>query len=85
MDTYGYLYKENFYPTHPSINLLARDDDTGGNFQFKLTVSLEAQIRYTLVVTTVRTNVTGLYSVAASGPDDVRFISINAVATTTSK
>jgi len=85
MDTYGYLYKGNFYPLNPSINLLARDDNNGGNFQFKLTASLEADVTYTLVVTTVYTNVTGPFSVVVSGPDFVTFIPINTVTTTTSK
>jgi hypothetical protein len=85
MDTYGYLYSGTFYPLDPSVNLLAQDDDTGGNFQFELTAFIEAGVPYTLVVTTHYTNVNGPFSVVAYGLDDVIFIPINAVTTTTSE
>jgi hypothetical protein len=85
IDTHGFLYNGTFYPLNPSVNLLARDDDTGGRMQFKLTAFLVGGVAYTLVVTTHGTNVIGPFSVVVSGPDHVTFIPINAVTTTTSK
>ncbi len=85
MDTYGYLYGGNFYPLNASFNLFEQDDDSGDNKQFELTYYLVADLAYTLVVTTYDPNVNGPFSVVAFGPDNVTFIPINAVKTTTSE
>jgi hypothetical protein len=63
IDTYGYLYNENFYRTSPSLYLIASDDDGNGNGQFKLNVNLQAGTRYILVVTTFKAGVTGAFTV----------------------
>lgn len=79
IDTYGYLYQGNFYPSYPSLNVLEDDDDTGGNSQFQLTSFLRTDLTYILVVTTFSENITGPFSVVASGPDNVNFIPINKI------
>jgi hypothetical protein len=71
MDTYGYLYKDNFNPNIPYINVLAQNDGDCDNDQFMFTVALESNITYILVVTTYYSDITGAFSVVASGPKNV--------------
>jgi hypothetical protein len=71
IDTYGYLYKDTFKPLNPSTNLLARDDDSNGRFQFKLTTCLRANTTYVLVVTTFPQNTVGRFSIFVSAPNNV--------------
>jgi len=42
--TYDYLYQGNFYPTAPQYNIVESDDDSSGNNQFGLTVTLRSDI-----------------------------------------
>ncbi|CAF4055885.1 unnamed protein product, partial [Rotaria sordida] len=51
-DTYGSMYVTNFDPFNPLSNLLAYNDDDGPNEQFSLTVTLQPESSYILVVTT---------------------------------
>ena len=39
---YGYLYINNFDPLNPSSNLIASDDNSGGNQQFQFTIALQS-------------------------------------------
>ena len=71
IDTYGYLYQGNFYPSSPSINLISSDDDGAGSRQFQLTSNLQSNIKYILVFTTYDERITGQFNIIASGPDDV--------------
>ncbi|CAF3944088.1 unnamed protein product [Rotaria sp. Silwood2] len=73
MDTYGYMYRSSFDASTPSSNLLASDDDSGGNGQFQLTVYLTSGTTYILVVTTYIPGVVGPFSIIASGPAIVVF------------
>jgi hypothetical protein len=77
IDTYGYIYQYYFDPLNPFINILSRDDDSGGDRNFKLIVFLLAGGTYILVVTTFSEYVTGLFSIVGSGPDKFGFIPIN--------
>jgi hypothetical protein len=77
MDTRGYLYNGTFYPSSSLTNLIAEDDDSGGNSQFRLTPFLEAGVPYTLVVTTHSERVTGNFSVVATDPGNVQYIRLN--------
>ena len=70
-DTFGYLYQGNFYPTYPSINIVATDDDSAGQGQFQLIATLRSDITYILVFTTFAENKVGSFSIVASGPDNV--------------
>jgi hypothetical protein len=74
MNTYSYLYSRYFYPDNPSLNLLAQDDDSGDNNQFKLTIFLQVDMEYILVVSTFSERTTGSFLITASGPDDVNFV-----------
>jgi hypothetical protein len=71
MDTYGYLYERNFYPSSPSTNLISSDDDGAGSGQFQLASSLQSNVKYILVFTTYGERIIGQFDIIASGPDDV--------------
>jgi hypothetical protein len=71
VDTYGYIYKNNFNPLNPFENLLAQDDDSSGSGQFKLNIYLQASTTYILVVTTSDPNVIGAFSIFVYGPNNV--------------
>jgi hypothetical protein len=73
VDTFGYIYQANFYPSSPTLNLLQQDDDGAGNRQFRLTGSLRSDITYVLVFTTYSGGIIGPFSIVASGPDNVIF------------
>lgn len=71
MDTYGYIYKNDFNSFHPFMNLLLEDDQSYRNDQFKLVTRLQINITYILVVTTYFPSVTGVFSVLVIGPNNV--------------
>ena len=73
MDTYGSLYENSFAANSSSLNLIAQDDDSAGNSQFRITASLQSARTYILVATTFNELNTGSFSVATSGPGVVRF------------
>ena len=66
IDTYGYLYNGTFDPYNPTLNLLQRNDDSGGNAQFLINVSLMNTGSYFLVATTYSPNRTASFSVIGS-------------------
>ena len=74
MDTYGYLYENVFDPLYPSGNLIASNDDGGGNQQFRFSVHLFTESSYVLIVTTYRTNTIGSFSIRVSGPSSVDLV-----------
>ncbi len=73
LDTYGYIYKYSFDPSHQKWNLLSDYDNGGDNKQFELTVSLWPGITYILIVTTRYTKSVGEFSIVVSGPASVNF------------
>jgi hypothetical protein len=82
-DAYGSMYANSFDPSNPSENLLVQNDDGGENMQFNLTVVLQPQSTYILVVTTYNSYITGSFQVIASGPISVIFIPVIQPPTTT--
>ncbi|CAF5034245.1 unnamed protein product, partial [Rotaria sp. Silwood1] len=87
IDTYGYLYVNNFFPSSTSLNFLVEDDDTGSNAQFQFTLYLQPNTVYILVATAYYENITGSYTVIASGATRVTLIPVtntSTVLTTTS-
>jgi hypothetical protein len=74
--TYGYICQGSFYPSSPCVNMFAENDQDGGNNQFPFTVSLRADTKYILVVTTYIGNVIGSFSVDVSGPNNAPFIPV---------
>lgn len=82
VDMYGYIYRNTFNPSSPSSNLLTQDDDSGGSFQFSLTVSLQPSITYILVVTTFSQSIRANFSITASGPGTITFNGLTITTTT---
>ena len=78
MDTFGYLYNRTFDPTYMSVNLILSDDDGYGNRQFLLSSILEAGGTFIAVATTYSANITGAFSVIATGPGPIGITKINA-------
>jgi len=71
INTYGYLYENNFNPFNPSENRINENDDSGCNGQFKLIQYMQKQKIYILVITTVRENDIGPFTITAFGSNDV--------------
>jgi hypothetical protein len=68
---FGYIYRHNFNQLNPSKNLISRSDVILNSTQFQLITYIQANISYVLVVTTSYPNVTGAFSILASGPSTV--------------
>jgi hypothetical protein len=73
MNTYGYLYRDDFNPRRPIMNRLSSDDDSCGSEQFHIAHRLLPNIRYVLVVTTRLSSDTGKFSVIDIGPGPIQF------------
>ena len=73
MDTYGLLFNNSFNPSSLSLNLIASDNDSGGNNQFSFYWFIHKTLRYILVLTTYDRNVEGGFAIVATGPGGVRF------------
>jgi hypothetical protein len=73
MNTYGYLYRDDFNPRRPTMNRLSGDDDGCGNQQFHITHRLLPSMKYVLVVTTQLASDTGKFSVIEMGPAPIQF------------
>ncbi len=69
----GYIYENNFDVFNPEINLITYNDYGGCNEQFEITVHLQVNTTYVLVVTTSNSNVTGIFSVLVTGPNNISF------------
>jgi len=67
---FGYIYNSSFDHFRPYQNLLV-GDGKGCDQQFKLRIYLQVSTTYVLVVTTFSPNVTGAFSIIASGPNHV--------------
>ncbi|CAF4072947.1 unnamed protein product, partial [Rotaria sordida] len=78
MDTYGYMYNNIFIPLEPSQSLLANNNDSAGNQQFRLYIWLDNVTTYYLVVTTNEPIVIGQFTVIATGLGSVTLSPINA-------
>ena len=74
---YGYIYKNDFDPLKPFVNLLLQHDGSCNDEQFKLIINLEVNIRYVLVVTTYFPNITGNFSISISGQENISFTPID--------
>jgi hypothetical protein len=69
--TYGYIYKNNFDPSHPTENLLTQSNYTCGEYHFQFSTELQVNTTYILVVTTFESNVQGVFSVFVYGVNNV--------------
>jgi hypothetical protein len=71
IDIYASIYKNIFYPLNPIGNRILEDGKCCNSEPFKMTVYLEMNISYILVVTTYNPNVIGTFSVIVSGSHKV--------------
>jgi hypothetical protein len=77
VDTFCYIYKDEFVPFNASINLISRSGISLNNTPFQLITYLEVNTSYVLVVTTSSPKVTGAFSIRVSGPNNVTFYRIS--------
>ncbi|CAF0818601.1 unnamed protein product [Adineta steineri] len=77
INTYGYIYAKYFDPFSPSAYLIAEDDDSSSNSQFSISIPLEINTEYILVVTTYNLIETGAFSIRVSGPNRVGLERLN--------
>ncbi|CAF4127007.1 unnamed protein product, partial [Adineta steineri] len=86
IDTYGQFYSQT-NPSDTYYYVIAYDDDSGENKQFKIQMYLQADIQYLLIVTTSYPHTIGSYTLVASGlynasiqliPDNADSLGINA-------
>lgn len=66
-DSYGSIYYPSFNSSNPSNNIIAYDDNSGGDLQFQIIMHMKANTEYILVVTTAVRNRTGPYTIIVSG------------------
>ncbi|CAF4085472.1 unnamed protein product [Adineta steineri] len=74
IDTYAYIYKENFNLSKPKQNLLRNDGDSSEEHKSHLKVFLRSGHKYILVVTTKKPRETGMFTVTGSGVGSVIFV-----------
>jgi hypothetical protein len=74
INTYGYLYRNDFNPFQPTRYLLSSDDDLCDNKQFRIVYRLLPNTTFILVVTSAAMNTTGRFSIISAGPTAVRFV-----------
>jgi hypothetical protein len=73
LDTVGSIFNSTMRQiTDLSVSVMD-DDESGGNSQFLMTISLQAMFNYTLLVRTYFPNITGPFSVSARGDAMVTF------------
>ncbi|CAF3980977.1 unnamed protein product, partial [Adineta steineri] len=71
MDTYGYIYEDNFNPMNPFENELSQNYRSCRFQGFKFIAYLRTGANYILVVTTSSPNIIGNFSILTSGPDNI--------------
>jgi len=67
INTYGYLYDDQFNPADLSLKLISENDDSNGQGQFRIAAILQSHRIYILVVTTFSPATTGQFSIVSSG------------------
>ncbi|CAF0936812.1 unnamed protein product [Adineta ricciae] len=73
ISTYGYIYRDDFNPFNPAVNLFLQNYQSYHNHQFKFQTYLQINTTYILVVSTSNPNVTGMFAVLAVGPHRINF------------
>ncbi|CAF1451474.1 unnamed protein product [Adineta ricciae] len=76
IDTFGYLYMNEFDPEYISNNLINKNDDDGKNAQFLISHTLYSSVTYILISTTSNPYTTGSFAIEAVGPAAVNFNTI---------
>lgn len=84
IDTYGYFYRNAFFASTPTDNLIAWSDDSAAGQQFFIEIDLQNNINYVLVITTYYAQIMGDFIVVGIGPSRINY-TLLAEPTTTSK
>jgi hypothetical protein len=85
IDTYGYLYVNNFNPLKPCNNLIGENDDGSTDLeQFQIIYAFQPSITYVLVVTTWDEGITGAFWIVSSVSARVTLLRISSMATLSS-
>lgn len=71
IDTYGYIYKDDFDSLQPFGNLFLQHSGKCNQGQLKFIVDLQINTKYILVVTTYYPNTTGNFTIFISGENNV--------------
>ncbi len=71
IDMYGSIYETSFNRLNPTQNLVANDDEGGGNNQFELHIPLYVDTKYILIVTTFRPKDIGDVNITLLGVNNV--------------
>jgi hypothetical protein len=66
-----YFYNGPFHPSYPPLNLDEDYDHSDADLDFSLTVSLQANVMYYIVITTDEAAQIGSFTVYVDGPADV--------------
>ena len=76
METAGYIFNSTFSQIKDVSGVLMSDDDSSGYHQFLMTTSVRTMFNYTLIVTTYAANMTGPFSVSATGDPPLTFFAL---------
>lgn len=71
LNIYGSLYMDYFNAFNPQQTLIPIKDDSCFDNEFVITIRLQSNITYVLVVTTIAEMTIGNFSIVASGPYNV--------------
>ncbi|CAF4091059.1 unnamed protein product, partial [Adineta steineri] len=74
--TNAYIYENNFDPFHLRKNVLLFGGNSGNQRQFKVTVVLQANMIYVVVITTSSRDLIGNFSIQVFGPSYIGFTRI---------
>ena len=78
IDTYGYLFKNEFNPSLLCKNIMVENDDAMKDMlQFEIQSELQSSNIYILVVTTYRSNTTGKFAIVVKGPAKIILVRMN--------
>jgi hypothetical protein len=70
IDIDGYMYEDIFHPFRSTANLISKDYYSCINLQFRITVDLQINTTYILVVTTYSLNVSEPFSIIVSATNN---------------
>ena len=71
VDTYGYLYKDDFDPLQPFGNLIDEHSGYCNQGQLRFIRNFDENTKYILVITTYYPNATGNFTIFISGDNNV--------------
>lgn len=77
MNTYGFIFENEFIPLEPYRNKINEDEESGFDYQFYMVSYLQTNTMYTLMITTSQAGDTGSFSVYALGSYNVNFTYIS--------